>query len=653
MAAIIFPSTQFNPASVAADGVYLAIQNPPGFTTGVPTDVFGTVGSADWGPVNQPVQMGNAYDALQAWGPVSAAALTDPYDLATDLAICFGQASSEASMEGWAVRVTDGTDAAAAISLGGVPASGETLTVAGTAHAGDVLTVVYTSSAITGSPLTVTYTMKTGDTLATGAAGLAAAINATAALNAVGIYATSAAAVCTSYQPAALSPAATYTASVTGGGATTTLTAASTTAPTGGMTLTAIYTGALGNQLQATIAAGSQTNTWNVTLALPVLGITEQFTNLPTTGFWLALKNALVLGQSGVRGPSQLARGTTLTTATIGGPAAASFTCAGGASGRGSITVSNLLGSDTAVPKTGLYALRGVNPALGVCWIVGSTDSTLPASLVQFGQSEGPEMLFPFPTGTTTAGALVLLQGYGQATPALTYCKDWVYWFDAINNVTRLVPPTAFSAGRICTLSPQINPGNEQVSLVQGTERNNPQSGVNQPYSLSELGQCANAGIMVITNPIPQGPVWGIYSGQSTSLNAVTKGIEWWRTTIFLARSVAATMGKYVDMNQSQQPNDPTRNMVKNDLNSLFALLVGSNGTLGVIDSYAILCTFSSTASPGNGVNTPTSIAQGYMFVLIKATYLGTARFIIVALQGGTTVVSVGASPAGQQQVSN
>ncbi|HEV3024373.1 MAG TPA: hypothetical protein VGX76_17980, partial [Pirellulales bacterium] len=56
----------------------------------------------------------------------------------------------------------------------------------------------------------------------------------------------------------------------------------------------------------------------------------------------------------------------------------------------------------------------------------------------------------------------------------------------------------------------------------------------------------------------------------------------------------------------------------------------------------------SPSATPGNGVNTPASIAQHYLFVLVRVTYLSTVRFFIIALQGGTTVVTVGSTP-GQQ----
>src|SRR5580704_7958198 len=141
----IIQTGNFNPSTLSADDLYIQIQNPPGFIRGVPTDVIGLVGTADWGAVNQPTYMGNASAALQAFGPISAASLTDKYDLATDLAIAFGQASSAATLEGWAVRVTDGTDVAASAAVPGAASStSETVTVGGTAHTGDTLNVVFT-----------------------------------------------------------------------------------------------------------------------------------------------------------------------------------------------------------------------------------------------------------------------------------------------------------------------------------------------------------------------------------------------------------------------------------------------------------------------------------------------------------------------------
>lgn len=78
-----------------------------------------------------------------------------------------------------------------------------------------------------------------------------------------------------------------------------------------GANLTAYYTGTVGNSIVATVAQGSSytnsTPTYKVTFAIPG-GVPEVFDNIGGTGatFWTNLVNAVNLGVSGIRGPSQL-----------------------------------------------------------------------------------------------------------------------------------------------------------------------------------------------------------------------------------------------------------------------------------------------------------------------------------------------------------
>jgi hypothetical protein len=648
--AVIVPSGSFNPASLTADDLYIQIQNPPGFIAGVPTDVIGVVGTASWGPVNTAVFMGSPFAALTAWGAISSVALTDPYDLATDLAIAFGQATSQSSIEGFGVRVTDGTDTAATgVINGAATAASITATLANTTAA-DTIELTFTSTAITGSPVNINYTVPASPspTPTTAAAALVALINANAALVAAGIFASNVAGVISIYQPTALSPQATVSRTVTGTGTCTLGTGAAVTA---GITVPAFYTGIIGNGITITTSVGAASNTTSVSVALPALGLSELYANLPNATFYSAFKTALSMGISGQRGPSQILKGSGATVNNaVGLVSDATTTFSGGTDGRTGVVTATLLGSATAVPPSGIYALHNQAPQVGIVWIVGTTDPTLPASLVAFGQSNGCTTLLPFPTGTTTATALASVASIGAHDPSFAYTKDWIYFYDSVNAVTRLVSPNAYIGGQIATLSPQEGPGNTPVLLCVGTERNNPVTGNNQPYSNSEIGQLASAGVMFVTNPIPAGQVFGIRVGQSTSLNPVTQGVEYWRMTAFLTRSFAASMGQFVDQLQSQQPNDPFRNAVRTQLNTFLTSLVGSNGNIGIIDSFSVICSFTTnpSASPGNGINTPASVAQHYCYVLVRVTYLSVVRFFVLTLQGGTTVVSVGATP-GQQ----
>lgn len=81
---------------------------------------------------------------------------------------------------------------------------------------GNVVNLTVTSSALTGSPITVSYTLGAGETTTTIATGLAAAINANTVLQAAGISASSATNVVNPTYPTNLS--VTWGQSVTGGG---------------------------------------------------------------------------------------------------------------------------------------------------------------------------------------------------------------------------------------------------------------------------------------------------------------------------------------------------------------------------------------------------------------------------------------------------
>lgn len=140
-----------------------------------------------------------------------------------------------------------------------------TLTVGGTFHTGDVLNWVVTSAGVAGSPLTISYTTLVGDTNLTGVAtGLKNAINASAALTAAGFSATSSGPVVTVSYPTTL--VVTFATSVTGGGATETLTGAAsyigdtvalqfTSTAIAGSPVTKTYT-LVDNDNATTIAAG-------------------------------------------------------------------------------------------------------------------------------------------------------------------------------------------------------------------------------------------------------------------------------------------------------------------------------------------------------------------------------------------------------------
>jgi len=525
----IVNSATFNPAALQADDLYIVIQPPPSFIAGVPSDVFGVVGTASWGPKNTPILLGSPADGSAAFGPMTLESATDPHDMPTDLVLAFAQASGgRGSLQGYGVRVTDGTDVAATVQLKDV---------------------------------------------------------------------------------------ATPTAA-------------------NGLEVDALYSGKQGNNIQVVISTGGNTNSWTVTVVGFIGSTAEVYPNIPTAGFWAALKNAFANGLSGVRGPSQLVRGGTVGASTLA-PATGTFTLTGGTDGR-AVTTANLTGSDTTVPKTGMYALRSLIPAVGVAWIAGLTDSTAYSAFAALCDGEGMLGLLTFTTGTDSQGVVTAKKGYGILSFNIAFFKDWLYFFDPVNNITRLVPPLAVAGGGISVLRPSVSPSNKQVYGISGTERYNTTTGAIIAYSTSEVGLLESSGINVISNPIPGGPTFGFRMGVNSSNDPVTSPIEYGRMTNWLAQSYLQFMGQVVGQLQSTRPDDPLRSSVKLMLDGFHQILKDNL----MIDDYQDICGFQQSGSAQAGYNTPTTIAQHYLFALAKVRYLASVKFFILALLGGTTVVT-------------
>jgi hypothetical protein len=117
------------------------------------------------------------------------------------------------------------------------PPTTRSVTVGGTAHTGDLLTLNITPSG--GSLVALTYTMASGDTLQSAAINLATSVNGNAALQFGGVTATAPAAGVFNLSYG-LTP--TVSASVTGGGATTTLTVGSASGGADATNLTSLNT---------------------------------------------------------------------------------------------------------------------------------------------------------------------------------------------------------------------------------------------------------------------------------------------------------------------------------------------------------------------------------------------------------------------------
>lgn len=101
----ISPLGQLNTTALTVADVYVQIIPPQLLLNGVPSNIGGYVGSASWGPVNQPVIVGSYQEYAQNFGALVARA----FDMGTHIAVLFQEGGSAAKC----VRVTDGTDVAA------------------------------------------------------------------------------------------------------------------------------------------------------------------------------------------------------------------------------------------------------------------------------------------------------------------------------------------------------------------------------------------------------------------------------------------------------------------------------------------------------------------------------------------------------------
>jgi phage tail sheath protein FI len=497
-----------NTTALIVPDLYVQIVPPQSLLlNGVPTDVVGAVGTAGWGPVNEPSIIGSMSDYAATFGAVMAR----KYDMGTQVATAVQQGAGNFRC----VRVTDGTDSAASLTV------------------------------------------------------LAA------------------------------------------------------------LTLTAIYTGSLGNELAVTFSAGSAASTWRVTIALP--GQTpEVFDNIAGTGaaFWANLANAINVGNGVLRGPSQLVVATSLGTAPA--PVAGTFLFLSGtpgADGAAGVTAATLVGSDT-LPRKGMYALRGQGCAIAL--LADTDDPTQWSVQVGFGLSESVYMILTGPAGDNIANAVTVKAEAGiDSYAAKLMFGDWIYWPDQANAVIRLVSPQGFVAGRLANLSPEQSPLNKPLYGVIGSQKSGQPGGATATtYASADLAVLLGAGIDVIANPQPGGAYWGVRGGHNSSSNAAINGDNYTRLTNYIASTLAAGMGTYV----GQLVN---ATLFGNVRATLLAFLNGllSQGLLGSTDGslpFAVVCDTSN--------NPQSRTALGYVQADVQVRYQAINEKFIVNVQGGQTV---------------
>jgi len=508
----VYQAGQLNVTSLQAPDLYVIIQ-PPGmvYINGVPTDGLGLVGVGSWGPVNAPILgIGTNAQAQQMIGPVTFRA----HDLATAAAISVQNFVQNMVL----VRVSDGTDTAAAIALKD-----------------------------TASPT-----------------------------------------------------------------------------PATGMTLTAMYTGVVGNTITASISTGTAPNTFKLSIQRQGF-VPEVFDNITGTGatFWTNAVSAVNSGQSGLRGPSQIVVAT-IGTSTAAPNTSTTYTLTGGTDGTTTITDTVLVGTD-GLTRTGMYALRKSGVQVGN--LVDCQTSSTWTDQLAFGLQEGIYFHSANPPGTSvTASASALntagIDGYGMAC----LVGDWCYWQDNVNGVQRMLSPATFTAAEQAALSPEQSILNKPIYGIVATQR----SMQNLPYSDAEIAQAAQSRLEVVTLGAPAGNIFSARTGRNISSNAGTNGDNYTRMTNYIAFTMAAAFG-YVP--GKVQTIDLRRN-VKGSMDAFFANLqrVGMIGDVNNPTSAAWSVEIDAANNPSS------QVALGYMQANIRVTYLSIVRYFLVNIEGGQSV---------------
>jgi hypothetical protein len=494
-----------NTTSVSVPDIIVQIVPPQQtYINGIATNVLGMVGVGSWGPVNSPVTLATYADAQANFGAMS----NRKFDLATHAFYACQNGATNIR----AVRVTDGTDAAATVVIG-----------------------------------------------------------------------------------------------------------------TTGVTLTAKYTGTVGNAISVALSAGTAANSWKVIVTLTGFA-PETFDNLAVglsgNAVWVAIANAINNGAGALRGPSKLI--VAAAGASTAAPVAVTSTMAGGLDGATGVTGTSLVGTD-GTTRTGMYALRSTGCLIAM--LCDCDTSTTWTTQVAYGLSEGTYMIMTGPAGDTISNAATTKASAGiDSYTAKLMFGDWCYIADPVNQITRLISAQPFIAGRLSGLSPEQSALNKALVGIVATQK----SYANAVYATADLQTLAQAGIDVIANPCPGGAYFGSRIGRNTSSNPVINGDNYPRLTYYIAYTLNRAMGLYIGQLQTVQER-------QNALGAITAFLanMAGAGMIGDVNNPAKQ-PFAVILDASN--NPASQVALGYQQATVRVTYLSVITVFLIALEGGQSV---------------
>lgn len=388
------------------------------------------------------------------------------------------------------------------------------------------------------------------------------------------------------------------------------------------LTITAKYTGSwFSSNVSVYLASGTKANTGKISVLALGLGTLEVFDNIPLTNpaaFVSAINNGI-----GLQGPSQWlvasSTGTgavTVVPLTLGGSGTA---WTAGTDGTTTVTSSVIIGADTS-PRTGMYALRGQGCSLMV--LADMTDATKWSTIGAYADGEGIYAILEDAAGDTISAAQTALSTAGLDDYGVKVCfGDWLEWYDAINQVTRLTGPAAFVAAKLATLSPEQSSLNKKLVGIVASQKTSSAS-PNALWSGADKAAIFGARLDLVCRNSPGGSYWSAGLGHNSSSNAAISGDNYTRMTNFIAFTLNAGMGMYVGQ------------VITSDLyNSVHATL---SDFLGNLQSAEMIAAFSVKSDATN--NPQSRTALGYLQADVQVQYLGINEKFIINLEGGTTV---------------
>jgi len=415
---------------------------------------------------------------------------------------------------------------------------------------------------------------------------------------------------------------------------------ASANVPGTALTITALYTGSLGNRIVVALQPGSKQASWMLTVSLP--GVQpEVFDNIIglTSTFWDGLANAVNTGAGVQRSSSRLI--SIQPNGNASTPISFSLVLGGstpGTDGAAGVSPSQLVGQDGA-SRSGMYALRGQACGLGL--LADSDDPQTWSEQASFSLDESVYWILTGPSGDTISNAVLVKRAAGiDCYSAKIMFGDWLWWSDQANGLIRLVSPQGFAAGRLANLSPEQSSLNKQIFGIVGSQTSGqPQSRETSSYSAAELAMLFSAGIDVITNPQPAGSFWGVRGGKNSSSDLSRNGDNYARLSNFIARTLSAGMGQYIGQIITTRLFQNIRGTLLSFLQNMFnqALLGSVDGNL----PYSVIC---------DSTNNPLSMTSlGYVQANVQVQYQSINEKFIISLEGGQTVqVAVQTLPTGQ-----